>query len=457
MAGTHSTKSPSGAKRLHGCSGALPFIASLPEEQRNVSGRAAQMGTAAHFLLEKCLREKTRPIAFANRIIVLLGREEDGSMLQPNARTPKAGVVWFEVDDDMIEGVDLAVCYVMDRCEELGLPLDQLQLETRTNPTPDRDDTSGTADVTIDVWPILLEVVDYKNGRIGVEHANNEQILAYLAGRAQDTGWSHDKYKITVVQPNFFHEEGRVRSFDISRADLEAFVIKHRAAAERSDLAADMFLKDPRLPLNPKKPDGPTWADEFLKAGSWCEMCPAAIPCPAKKRLIKQTAAADFDEYPTTEQLPTIDGAEEAAKVLAWAPLIMGQIKSARAYLTRAAMAGHAPEWKMVAARGKGVWQKGEGFAWSENTEGVDPIVLGKEMVAKGYITDNERALLMTTPELITGPAAEKLVPSKLRKAFRAEFMVTKPGAAQLAPVDDPREAVSFKPGDDFADDLGDE
>lgn len=462
MAGTHSHKSPSGAKRLHACPGALTLIETLPPEQRSTSGRAAKMGTAAHFLLEKCLREMKEPEEFRDRLIELIGDQEDGSMLRPSAKFPtdvKRRANTFIVDDDMLRGVSMATDYVWARCQELGVDPTKVQLETRTNPCPEREDTSGTADVTIDIWPTYLEVVDYKNGRVTVEHIDNPQLLAYLAGKAQESGWSHDRYAITVVQPNGDHEDGRVRTFDISREDLMAFVEKHRAAAIAADDAADSFTGDQTATLGEGVGEAAgemanvRWGDAFTHPGEWCDNCDASFICLAKKLWLQKQAGMDFDDEPT-EPVP-VSSLPEAARVLAWAPRMYAHLKLASSFANAELMAGRKfPDLKVVRTKGKGVWKKDLGA----------PEVVAAKIAKAGYVSDNERSLLFEPVALLSGPKVEKLIKGdkankitqvERRKAFRQEFMEQSPGGLKVVHVSAPGDPVELRPGDEFDDDPG--
>lgn len=448
MAGVHAHKSPSGAKRLHGCAGALALVATLPPEMQSTGGAAARRGTAAHFLMEVCLSEGAPPEAYAGRLIQITlddsGNEAGAEMLKKRAKLPKdpeARARTFEVDSEMIENVDVAFSYVTARCEALGVALDTLQLETRTNPVPDRDDTSGTADITIDAWPTVLEVVDYKNGRITVEHEDNPQVLAYLAGRAHDTGWMHDSYVVTIVQPNGRHEEGEVRTFEITPDELLAFVDKHRTAAERADAAADALEAldgDPeaRLALGAK------WADTFLAAGDHCTFCEATHICPAAKAARRAQAMTDFDTPVDELPAPLVEAHAEAVAILERAPHMQAMIRAAANFVHNEARHGRMPAGlKFVRKRSYRRW-----------IDTDPPEILADKIVAAGYLNANEKALLMKPAALITGPQAEKLVPRDKRKDFAAEFLHKPEGGLKIVLESDPGEAVEVQPGQDFDD-----
>jgi hypothetical protein len=446
VAGTHAHYSPSGSERFHNCSGAPAFANTLPPEQRPRSGPAAQMGTAAHGLLETCLTVMNPPKEYFGRIIELVGEDEEFQLLKANAKAPKgAGRVWFIVDDDMVEGVTEAYEYILNRCDELFIdPSEALTMEGRTNPLPDRDDTSGTADVTIDVWPVLLEVVDYKNGFWTVEHRNNPQLLSYLTGRAEDTGWRHDMYRITVVQPNAFHKEGTIRSFDISRDDLKAFQAKHRAAVERCD-EAEADLQGPQKGVPTED-----WQLKWLAAGDHCTMCANEATCIVRQKWIQDGAKLDFAEVPPDDVDidREVQDLERAAQIASWGPAVKRYIESAKKYLNNAYAAGKPVPGKMVRARTNRVLR---------TDLDLTPNQLAKQLVAEGFITDNERARLFkpSDPQLITGPAIEKLVPADRRKEFAEKYLHKPPGAVEWAPEDDVRRPVT--PVDGAKKDFGDE
>ena len=93
---------------------------------------------------------------------------------------------------------------------KLAVERGELKLEARVNPLPERDDTGGTADVTIDIWPDLLEIADYKNGTgVYVPIENNWQTRSYLLGRAvvenpEDLG-EYNHYRHSIGQPRHHH------------------------------------------------------------------------------------------------------------------------------------------------------------------------------------------------------------------------------------------------------------
>lgn len=466
MPALHAKKGPSGAKRFHECAGSLARVNALPLSMRSGSGKAAQKGTAAHLLLETSLREGVEPVTFKGRLILvapdaLEGEEpEETVMLKARAKLPKDPEErgrCFEVDDEMLLNVDTAWTYVSNRCEELGVPLSALQLETRTNPCPDRDDTWGTADITLDAWPTVLEVVDYKNGRITVEHKANPQLLSYLAGRAHDTGWDHERYLITVVQPNGRHEDGKVRTYEVSKEELLAFVEQHRTAAIAADIAADEFYEcDEEV----STPHGKAWAEKWLKAGDHCTFCDARPVCAIHlawvENMARQSSVEDFADIieKTPEAKLQCEAVEQAKTILRWQHILMPQFAAARRFLDEEAKAGRIPSaWKLV--RGKSFGR------WRPDDEGAipPPEALAFNMFMDGFLTEEQylAGVLYAPRSAITGPQARALVPAKRRAEFNAQYLHTPPGALKLVPESAPGEAVVFDAKADFAEVIQDE
>jgi hypothetical protein len=416
----------------------LALCAALPEYQRNQSGEAARIGTATHGLIERVLREGAEPEAYRDRIIELVGDDEEVSFLRAGAAVPGVGRVFYIVDSDMINGANVMVRYVRKRCKKLGVDPKDLQLETRTNPLPERDDTSGTADVTIDAWPTELEVVDYKNGVNYVEHKNNGQLLAYLLGKALESKFAHERYRVTVVQPNLSNPDlAKPRSFEIDKKGLRAFQKRHRAAVERCDEAErDKNAPKDHHEINAK------WAKKYLVAGDHCMFCDARAVCPAYRAMAQKQAALDFDDPP--EELESPKDEIEAARILEWAPHVEALIRAATTFAQRALERGHrVPGFKLVRKRAVRTW-----------TTRYDTALIVKHILKNKFIKNEQ--LLYTKPTLISGPQAEKLVDRKRREEFADLFLDTPEGGLTLAAENDPRPAAPAGPAADFDDDEED-
>ena len=395
MGGVHAHKSPSKAGRLHACPGFLALVESMPECLRQQAGAAAERGTAAHALLERCLQTGETAADYEGRVIAVL-KDGGTSILRRGCKVEGEGR-WL-VDPHMVWGVDLAREYVWKRCGELSVKPEDLILEQRTNPLPERDDTFGTADVTLDAWPDLLEVIDYKHGQVTVEHEDNPQLLCYLLGKAHDTNWDHAEYQITVIQPNADHEGGKIRSQKVTKEELRDFKVRHRKACNSADRAAEDFA------------DTEEWAERWLNADDHCSMCEAVGICRARFALTQEQIGVDFGEEPETLQPPEELGT--AVKVARWAKQIKAHLEAAEKFVEASLSEGQ--KWPGVTL------EKRYGYrTWLP----VEPDVTVDSLIKEGFISDDQRKDMFTEPALITGPKAEKLVPAKRRKEFSDKFL----------------------------------
>jgi len=429
--GFHTKRSPSRSKQFLTCVGSMALSSAVPPELRQVAGDAARLGTAVHALNEHVLKHGKQSADLRDRIILIIENEENegASILKPGAKLPKARAdnYVFIVDDDMIENSEILVDYVRERCREFGVDEKALQLETRTNPLPERDDTSGTADITMDAWPELLEVIDYKNGFLIVDHEDNSQAKAYLLGKAIETDFSHELYRTTIVQPRSLHPEGPIRFEEFSADALREFQKEYRAGIKKNETAEKAFTDPPTA----------AWEKKYLVPGDHCTFCDAGATCNARRRSVEDEAKMDFADEPRELEImkPALDGeilppdgdqtAERVARILRWAPYLDGLVKAAHLYAHRALEAGYEiPGFKLVPRRSNREFIKGAARQ------------IAADIVAKGYVDDIKK--LYTSPKLISGPQAEKLVPSKKRKQFAADFLVKPDNGTTIAPIESP-------------------
>lgn len=466
----HSRKSPSQTKRFKTCPGTFALVLNLPIEQQNVGGEAAQIGTCVHKIIEACLIEGANPSDFRNRIIVIEETENNGEearILKPNAKTPKRNEIWYIVDSAMIDGADVMVDYVRSRVIDLGLDeLDkrQVQAESRTNALPDRDDTDGTADVTLACPDYSeLELVDYKNGYNLVDHNDNDQLRNYLTGKAEEHKWRFKKYTITVVQPNCPHEEGVIRSVSYTAAELKKFQKELRTWVERTDEAE----ADPLAPGPDWEEINPKWAKKWLKASAdGCFWCDGKTVCPAWRKFKSEEAKRDFSDLPPPpEEVAKLKprSAKEAEHWLSWAPLVDKTIQEASAYLLRHLERGK-PSERFKLGRGRSNRVLKEEFT-AESSPYLNADRIAKLLVAKKLVEESNAKrvaeLLLTERELKSGPQIEKIVPKEKRPLFNKLCLDKPEGRLTVVPIDAPGEAVvpgpifPPLPGDDDGAEFG--
>jgi hypothetical protein len=297
----------------------------------------------------------------------------------------------------------------------------------------------------------MLEVVDYKNGYLLVDHEDNDQARAYLLGKAIEYNFEFDTYRTTIVQPNSPHANGPVRWQEYSADELREFqktYAKGIKTCEKAEAALEKFEVDADKTVADHE-DFPAWADKWLKAGDHCTFCEAGPACVARRKLAEEEAMIEFADPPGEIQLPAVQGSrhaaigsteEQVARILTWAPYLDELVKAASLYAHRAMEAGYEiPGFKLVARRSVRKLKPGPAKE------------VAAAIVKAGYVKD--KAALFSPPKMLSGPQIEKLVPKKLQKKFNNDFLDKPDNGTTIAPIDDVRASVEPRnPGDEFDD-----
>jgi hypothetical protein len=340
----HATWSASATDRNWNCSGALALTIGLPE----TTNEAADWGTCAHQISEKCLREGKQAAEF-------IGTTEKGKKFS------------FEVDEEMAETAQMYVDYVRKRVIEAAPknvnPASLLQIEQRfsLHSLKPPFQAGGTADAVI-YSPAgkLLEVVDLKGGRgVVVEAKGNPQLRTYgLGAMLANPSLSVERVRVTIVQPRAGHKDGRIRSEEIDVVDLVEWTTDLMAAMQRTAQAfADMEKVDTNL-----IPQG-LWNMTHLSAGDHCKFCKAAGFCPALEQRALDAAGVWFDDMdqPRISNSPDTLSPERAAQLLDAADMLGEWINSVRAYWHGQAEAGvEIPNYILVPKEGREKWLDGK-------------------------------------------------------------------------------------------------
>jgi len=144
-----------------------------------------------------------------------------------------------------------------------------------------------------------IHIVDLKYGWTIVEPKNNWQLVAYAIGEVFRRKKGFDKYHLTVFQPRPGHEEGPVRTWTVTHAELEA--LKAQIDSRLTNISEG--LND-------------------LTTGSQCYYCPAATSCPALNKaffrgvdLVHNFVQDDMTNDELSFQLTLIDRIEEMVKI----------------------------------------------------------------------------------------------------------------------------------------------
>lgn len=475
----HARLSASQTKDWFNCPGTIALKEMFPYD--DPSGEAAQLGTCAHALIERCLEEGVAPIKYAGRLIQIKAPDtskEEIVILPRAAKWPKGTqAVVFEVDDEMIDATTSFIDYVIGRLVELfpeaydttgfgdevpySIAIDaakrgQLKLEGRVNPLPERDDTGGTADVTIDAWPDLMELVDYKNGTgVLVYVKDNLQLKSYTLGRAVENGGDlgdYAKYRYTIGQPRHHRSPpGGMSWEDQTPAELAAFRRQLVAACDRVDRARKVLVdlwsarRDPagnaHEEVSIDDARNALFQTGFLSVGDdggHCNWCPHLNSCPAALDKIQDTVGMDFAKEADDIEPPM--GPNHIAAILPWKPFITKFLNVAAAKAEELALEEKMPGYKMV--------RKSANRTWKPDLK--DAAVVSR--LSDHYGVDPKKLKTAPTPgKLRTGPQVEKLVTSKMRKEFEGEFLWKPDGGLTMVPESDGREAVSMSDAsDDF-------
>lgn len=230
----HAVYAPSSAHRWaaeSGCTASAQGIAALAEQEE---GEEAAEGTAAHEEIERCLSAAAH---FSNG-------------MQPLPVNPNHPAAY---------GIALLLSYVKQ------LPADgsKMWIEQRVRLT---DDIWGRCDVAH--WhaaSATLTIVDYKNGYVGVDAEENEQLRIYAAASIYTHNLPAKWIRYAVVQPNDFRPVPRVKQWPETVESLMVF--------------AERVARIPNGPLT-------------FVASEKCKYCPLFGRCPATADVLVRLGAA---------------------------------------------------------------------------------------------------------------------------------------------------------------------
>lgn len=430
MSAGHSTLGGSSAERWISCPGSIRLAAELPSSVVERSSRAAAEGTAAHQLLEWCLKSDKSPDEFPMKEIAVKD--------WPKER--------FEVDDEMKDAVQVCLDLVAEIPRRVG-PM-ELFVEKHVKPLPERDDIWGTADVRLLENFGELHVIDYKHGKghlVDVEC--NPQLMFYGLGALEslrEEGYDDvTKVVLWIVQPRgrsiggeitepcsgFSVEElqalseSGVRHWATTVEELDHFAGVLRAAAQRTE-----------------EPDAP------LVSGDHCTFCPAKAVCPTlESDVLALFGEPEFSDSVALADPPRHDPAR-IGKLLGIVERWDLFVRALKDLAQRMAEDGQdVAGWKLVRKRSNRRWKvdEAEVLARLESFSAVDP------------------ADLVTTPQLRSPAQVEKaLTRAKVKKKVRDEVLeklVEKPeGGLTLVPNSDGRPRVEAQNPLDLFPEIGD-
>ncbi|MFA5186865.1 MAG: DUF2800 domain-containing protein [Patescibacteria group bacterium] len=191
MAGkAHSELSPSSAERWWNCPGSVALVRDIPQTESEY----AKEGTAAHALLEKCLRDPENCNPFD-----MVDMEIEG----------------VEVTDEMAEAVSYAIEVI---CEELQKGGD-LYVEEKVTIIPKV--IYGISDAIIVRAFDTVVVIDFKYGQgVIVSAVENHQLKQYALPKVEE--YMATKAVLLIIQPRAKTEE-RFSRWEVSADELAVY------------------------------------------------------------------------------------------------------------------------------------------------------------------------------------------------------------------------------------------
>ena len=371
LTSTHSPVGASGAERWMNCPGSvrLPGGAWMePDEAPEYQTR----GTSAHELAALCLTRSCDTWE-------LMGEKISG----------------VEVDGEIASGVQV----YLDEIKRVRAEAPQgrapvIELVEAHRIAKDHPLCYGTLDFAA-ISGTYARLRDYKHGAgVVVEVEGNPQFL-YYAFLLIDAYPQIEKINIGVVQPNAFHPDGPVRTWEVTAADVRRW-----AQTDMLPALAKAVSEAAGLELMP---------------GDWCRFCPKKLGCPALHGLYKAAVTTDV------EALPELD-TQSLGRTYALLPQVKQFIAAVEAEIYRRLNAGE----KCDAA--KLVYKKTD-RVWKPEAEGI--------------FTDRFGAKAYSQPALLSPAQMEKVDPDA--KEMVREYAYTPVAGTTVALRSDKRSEVTVR------------
>lgn len=420
----HSKFSASAAHRWARCPGSVVLSAGAPSR----SSVYADEGTAAHVVFDRHVIPGSPPIAdsIGTQVVV------DGNN--------------WEVTEEMAAAVQTAITNAHEMMAGAEIVLSERKVNYAAHLNVPTEHGFGRADLTAVVSARSeLQVHDYKHGKGEIVDASdvmrvtedgdhvigpNPQLALYALGAYEEIKDVADIETVVLVihQPRATDKPSEWR---LPLEDLLAWGRNYARAAAMSVLNAEA--------LKPVSLDR-TWQETFLRPGEkQCRWCPAKATCPALRDfatdVMGMSTAVTDDDFDVAQPIPpTKDTASKwLAYIMARADMIEEWLKAVRAEVERRLLdGGVVPGFKIVQGR------QGN-RAWADPTEAEKQLKAWRLKVEEMYDLS-----------LISPTTAEKLAKSGVigpRQWPKLQPLISRSeGKLHVAPVSDPRPAVSVTP-----------
>lgn len=411
----HAQLSPSKAVRWMACPGSIREESKYPPEP---SGPHAIDGTHSHTLLEHCL--KHRPHEYPVDLIGTELEDHEGK---------------FVVDANRFARIKVALEYIYGRVNAFG-GICSIKSECKVSPKHlvGRDDMDGTCDVQLHA-PMVLEIVDYKDGMNPVPAEDNPQLEQYVLGVLSafelpvNGNYPFQTVRMTIIQPKLaLRNINPVIWHEVTLEQMLSKIGKFAAAAKATD--------DPEAPLVPGEVQ--------------CKYCRAKGSCSALAQQAIGSVGMMFPVVGGAEPASPLDLAQQSAsqdpnemsnerlsQIIEAAPLVRQMLDAAEAEALKRMQAGQeVPGLKLVNGRGSRSWSLTD----DEMAEKLVKMGVPKSAV---YVTKVVSPAQVSKLQWSKRDGTTKSLSERQLKTIDTEYIVTSKGKITVAPLSDPRQAIT--------------
>lgn len=410
---THSQLSPSKAVRWMACPGSIREESKYPEEP---SGPHAIDGTHSHTLLEHCL--KHRPHEYPVDLIGTELEDHEGK---------------FVVDANRFARVKVALEYIYNRVNEFS-GICSIKSESKVSPKylVGRDNMEGTCDVQLHA-PSVLEIIDFKDGMNPVSAEGNPQLELYALGVLSsfelpvNGNYPFQTVRMTIVQPKLaLRNMEPVVWCEVSVEQMMAKIGRFASAAHATD--------DPNAPLVP----GEEQCKYCRAKGSCSALAQQAVESVGMMFPVVQGAADPLDlAQQSASQDPNEMSNERLSQIIEAAPLVRQMLDAAEAEALKRMQAGQeVPGLKLVHGRGSRSWKLTD----DEMAEKLVKMGIPKSAV---YVTKVVSPAQVSKLQWSKRDGTTKTLSERQLKTIDTEYIVTSKGKITVAPLSDPRAAIT--------------
>lgn len=260
-----------------GCSAHAAVQTKYPEESKS---EAAEQGTTAHWIGEHLILAHSDGEAFKGLMLDWVERTPDQVRELLGNVCPDTQMV---LTDDLITSATVYARYVVNLCHKSYCAGSTVAIEQKYSCPSIGDDNGGTPDFAIFTGGAdnTLHIIDFKNGRRMVEAFENRQLLNYMLAFLDNNPHipRDTKVRITIVQPNAYHDLGMIRHWDINLVAVAPIIMEMQEGARNSRLI-----------------------DAEQRVGEHCKFCNGRANCEALRKASHE--ALEIVAHTTLKDMP---------------------------------------------------------------------------------------------------------------------------------------------------------